>query len=112
MAIKALHYSSLPHTVNCVTLFFGTVTFLCMKYLQNRRTDLRQIHRDDVFGPSLGRVWMSRSKVKVTRDKKMGFPADTSEIAELICAKFTRKTCLVPRSDEFKGQGQFQQPTW
>jgi len=23
----------------------------------------------DVFGPSLGRVWMSRSKVKVTRDK-------------------------------------------
>jgi len=26
--------------------------------------------------------------------------------AERICAKFTRKTCLVPRSDEFEGQGQ------
>jgi len=25
---------------------------------------------------------------------------------ERICAKFTRKTCLVPRSDEFEGQGQ------
>jgi len=30
--------------------------------------DLRQIHREDVFDPSLGRVWMS--KVKVTTDKK------------------------------------------
>ena len=29
-----------------------------------------------------------------------------SETAERICAKFTRKTCLVPRSDEFEGQGQ------
>jgi len=26
--------------------------------------------------------------------------------AERICAKFTGKTCLVPRSDEFEGQGQ------
>ena len=26
--------------------------------------------------------------------------------AERICAKFTRKMCLVPRSDEFEGQGQ------
>jgi len=44
--------------------------FLCMKYLWNRWTDLRQIHREDMFGPSLGRVWMSRSKIKVTRNKK------------------------------------------
>jgi len=28
-----------------------------MKYLGNRWTDLRQIHTEDVFGPSLGRVW-------------------------------------------------------
>ena len=28
------------------------------------------------------------------------------ETAEQICAKFTRKTCLVPCSDEFEGQGQ------
>jgi len=29
-----------------------------------------------------------------------------SGTAEWMCAKFTRKTCLVPRSDEFEGQGQ------
>ena len=46
---------------------------LCMKYLGNRWTDLHQIHREGVFGPSLGWVWMSRSKVKVTTDKKRGF---------------------------------------
>jgi len=28
-----------------------------------------------------------------------------SGTAERICAKFTRKTCLIPRSDEFEGQG-------
>ena len=27
---------------------------LCMKYLRNRWMDLRQIHTEDVFGPSLG----------------------------------------------------------
>ena len=31
---------------------------------RNRWTDLRQIHTEDVFGPSFGRVGMSRSKVK------------------------------------------------
>jgi len=31
-----------------------------------------------------------------------------SGTAERICAKFTRKTCLVPRSDEFEGQGHGQ----
>jgi len=37
--------------------------------------DLRQIHVENVlFGPSLGRVWMSRSaEVKVTKDKKAFF---------------------------------------
>jgi len=29
-----------------------------------------------------------------------------SGTVERICAKFTRKTCLVPRSDEYEGQGQ------
>ena len=29
-----------------------------------------------------------------------------SGTAERISAKFTRKTCLVPRSDEFEGHGQ------
>jgi len=37
---------------------------LCMKYLGNCWTDLRQIHKEDVFGPSLRRVWMSTSKIK------------------------------------------------
>jgi len=42
---------------------------LCMKYPGNCWTDLCQIYREDVFGPSLRWVWMSRSKVKVTTDK-------------------------------------------
>ena len=29
-----------------------------------------------------------------------------SELAERICAKFTRKTCFVPCLDEFEGQRQ------
>ena len=33
-----------------------------------------------------------------------------SGTAERICAKFTRKMCLVLRWDEFEGQGQFWQP--
>jgi len=43
---------------------------LCIKYLWNCWADLHQIHSEDVLGPSLGRVWMSKSNVKVTRDKK------------------------------------------
>jgi len=37
---------------------------LCMKYLGNCWTNLSLIHMEDVFGPSLGRVWRSGSKVK------------------------------------------------
>jgi len=33
-----------------------------------------------------------------------------SDTSDRICAKFTRKTCLVPRWDEFEGQGQFRRP--
>ena len=33
----------------------------CMKCLGNRRMDLGQIHKKDVFVPSLGQVWSSRS---------------------------------------------------
>jgi len=36
----------------------------CIKYLENRWTDLRQILKEDVFGPLLGWVWMSSTKVK------------------------------------------------
>jgi len=53
----------LLHTVNCKVLFLVLyVTFLCMKYLQNHWTHLRQIYMEDVFGPLLGWVWMLRSK--------------------------------------------------
>jgi len=38
--------------------------YLCMKHLWNRWTDLRQIHREGAFGPSLRRIRMSESKVK------------------------------------------------
>ena len=45
---------------------FGAVSLwgfcLCMKYLGNRWTDLHQIHKEDVFGPSLGPVWRSTSR--------------------------------------------------
>jgi len=43
------------------------------RYLGNRWTDLQQIHTDDMFGTSLGWVWRSRSKVKITRHKKRHF---------------------------------------
>ena len=46
-----------------------------MKYLWNRWMDLHQIQTEDVFGPSLEWVWMSRSKVKFTRDIKQHFSA-------------------------------------
>jgi len=52
-----------------------SLSLSCMKHLRNRWTDLHQLHTQYVFGPSLGRVWRSRSKVKVTRDKKWHFSA-------------------------------------
>jgi len=63
-------FSLLQQAVNCVRFCFSTVCdfwlflCLCIKYLWNRWTDLRQIQREDVFGPSLGRVRILRSKVK------------------------------------------------
>ena len=40
------------------------------------------------------------------------FCLSISGTAEWICAKFTRKMCLVPRSDEFEGQGQSSRSPW
>jgi len=45
---------------------------LCMKYIGNFWTDLCQIDREDVIGPSFGRVWRSRSKVKGQRSRLPG----------------------------------------
>ena len=61
-------WAFLPHAVNCGRFCFwrhqSVVFCLCMKYLGNRWTDLRHIHTEDACGPSLGRVWRSRSKLK------------------------------------------------
>jgi len=63
---------------------------LCMKYLGNSWTDLRQIHMEDVFSHSLAWVWRSRSnvkretsKVKVTRNKRWHFSALSA-----VCVRF------------------------
>jgi len=64
------HYHTQWMAVNCGGSCFWrhqSIFCLCIKYLGNHWTDLRQIYMEDVFGPSLGGVW--RSKVKVTRDK-------------------------------------------
>jgi len=72
--------SWLPHASKVLFLALS-VTFhffcLCIKYLQYRWMDLGQIHRKDVFGPSLEPVWMSRSKVKSqgNHGQKTGFGA-------------------------------------
>jgi len=67
----------LPHASELRKVLFLalSVTFcLCsMIYLGNRWTNLSQIHTEDVFGSSLGQAWMSRSKVKITRDKTAFF---------------------------------------
>ena len=116
----------LPHTVNCVRFCSWRCLWLfclCMKkYLWNRWTDLCQIHREDVFGPLLGRVWMSRSKVKVTTDKKLGFRQISLELLNWFATDSQgRHVWSLARSSlkvSVKGQGYhgqkmgFQQISW
>jgi len=64
-----LHASKVLFLVLSVTFYLFVFFCLWIKYLGNCWTNFCQIHREDVFGPSLGWDWMSRSKVKVTRDK-------------------------------------------
>jgi len=48
-------------------LFFRAVSLVFLfeyEIYRERWTDLRQIHKEDMFGPSLGQVWRSRSEVK------------------------------------------------
>ena len=72
------HYF-LPHAVNCGRFCFwhrqSVVFFVSVWNILG--TDLCQIHTEDMFGPSLGQVWRSRSRsnVKVTSDKKRHFLA-------------------------------------
>ena len=58
----------------CMTFFLGAVCEffrLCMKYLGNGWTDLRQVHRKTCLVPRSDELecQCQRSKVKVTRDK-------------------------------------------
>ena len=55
---------------------------------------------------------VKKSKVKVTRDKNRCYRriSPISGTDERIWDKFTRKTCLIPRSNEFEGQGQLRWP--
>jgi len=70
---------TLPRAVNCVRFCFGAVCVFLFVYeiSRDRWTDLNQIHTEDMFGPSLGRVEGQghRSKVKVTRDQNRNFSA-------------------------------------
>jgi len=66
------HFSAL--SAACVRLMFGKISlassfYLCMKYLENGGTDLRQFHREEVFGPSLGSL---NIKVKGQRPRSPG----------------------------------------
>jgi len=75
-SMKYLHLVSLLHAANCVRFGFWHCMWLfclCMKYLRNRWMDLRQIHSEDVFGPSLGRVWMSGQRSRWPRTKQALF---------------------------------------
>jgi len=54
---------------------FGTISLvfcLCTKYLWNRWTDFHQIHMEDSFGPSLGRVSRLRSTIRVNGQGHQG----------------------------------------
>jgi len=93
-------FTFLPHAVNCAeSSVFGAVSlwflYVCMKCLWNRWTDLRQIHTEDAFGPSLGQVWKSKSKVKGQghQGQKRHFLALSAA-----CVRFMfRKTSLASR---------------
>jgi len=61
----------------CKVVFGIVCDFLCTKYLRNHWTDLCQIHRNDVFGPSLGQVWMSRSRLPGTKKQGQSIPRES-----------------------------------
>jgi len=53
-----------PFATNYRTQWTAEVLFLAPSGCFCVWTDLHQVHTEDVFGPSLRRVWRSRSKVK------------------------------------------------
>ena len=69
--LNAYATTTLPQQWTVEGSVFGAISLscfcLCTKYHRNCWTDLRQIHTEDMFGPSLSRVW--GSEINVTRDK-------------------------------------------
>ena len=82
--------------------FFGAVSlwFLLFVYeiSRGRWKDLSQTHTKDMFGPSLGRVWRRKSKVKVTRDKNGIFRSFRRPTCDLF-----RKTSLASSVQSYFG---------
>ena len=79
----------LPHAVNCIRLCFYRclwLFFVCLwiKYLGSCWTYLRQIHREDMFGPLLGCNWTSRLKAKVTVTKNAPCTPITPDIDGMV----------------------------
>jgi len=90
----------LPHAVNCGRFWFcrrqSVLFWLCMKYLGNCSTDLRQIHTEDVFRPSLGWVWTLRSNVKGQghQEHKRHFSAISAARVRFMYGKTSLASCL------------------
>jgi len=61
----------LPHASKVLFLddFELSDFFVCASNISGTAERICQIHSEDVFGPSLGRVWMWRSMVSVVREK-------------------------------------------
>ena len=89
VSFKRKQRDFLPQAVNCGRFCFWrrqSVFFVCVWNI----SDVHQIHSKDVFGPSLGRVGMSRSKAKVIRGKKRHFSALLAAYVRFMFGK----TCL------------------
>jgi len=100
--------SYLPHAVNCGWFCFWRHQSVVFLFVNEIPVELL----NGCVSNSQGRrVWslacMSlnvRGQRSRALGKRMGFSVDISGIAELICTRFIRETCLVPRSDKFEGQ--------
>jgi len=77
----------LPHAVNCGRF--------CFWRRQSVVYGVAPIHTEDVFGPSLGWVWRSKSKVKVARNKKRHFSALSAACCGLCLVRHLQPLVLI-----------------
>jgi len=124
LGLGFLCWTVLPHAVNCIRFCFwrhGCVFFVCVwnvsgggdqctkftrKMCLVSRSDTfegqgHQKQKTTFFDP----LACSLCLAKHLQPLVFVYVWNISETAEQICAKFTQKTCLVPRLDEFEGQG-------